>query len=77
MKLLGAIRCLFRPAHAPLVKNRLGGWRCATCGVAGADLDELGYFGDGYVRPIRKLYSRERGGQLTQTSSWTETRRGW
>jgi hypothetical protein len=36
----------------------------------------MGYLGCGYVTPIRKIFSRDRG-ELTRTAAWEPTRRGW
>jgi len=53
------LRCLFRTHHRP-ARHPLGGFRCADCGAVGADLNEMGFEGMGYVSPSRRLFSRER-----------------
>ena len=58
--------CFWRRHHVP-IRHPLGGFRCSACGAAGADLSQMGF--DGYVSPMRLLYSREYG-QVTRTSSW-------
>jgi hypothetical protein len=65
--LLNWLRCLWRRRHVP-TRQFLGGFRCAVCGLAGADLGEMG-FGAGYVAPLRVMFSREHG-QLTRSSGW-------
>lgn len=57
--MLARLRCLIRTHHRP-VRHLLGGFRCTDCGAVGADLDEMGFPGMGYVSPTRKLFSRER-----------------
>jgi hypothetical protein len=47
------------------MRQALGGFRCAVCGLAGADLGAMGF--DGYVAPMRLTYAREHG-QLTRSS---------
>ena len=56
--MLARIRCYLRTRHEP-VRHPLGGFRCADCGAAGADLAEMGFEGEGYVSPLRILFSRE------------------
>ena len=51
------------------MRHILGGFRCALCGVAGADLEAMGF--DGYVGPLRVTYTREHG-QLTRSSNWKD-----
>jgi hypothetical protein len=60
------LRCFWRRQHEPM-RHILGGFRCALCGAAGADLSEMGYHG--YVAPMRVTYVREHG-QLTRSSNW-------
>ena len=69
------IWCAFRRRHNP-VRHPLGGFRCLECGEAGADLDEMGFAGSGYVTPMRKVFSRDRG-ELTRTAEWEPSRKGW
>ena len=40
--MLGSLRCFFRNRHEP-VRHPLGGFRCAVCGTAGADLEDMGF----------------------------------
>ncbi len=56
------LRCLWRKRHDP-VRHPLGGFRCRSCGTAGADLDEMGFVGAGYV----KKRARE---SLAPTAPW-------
>lgn len=42
------VRCGLSGAHEA-VHHPLGGFRCARCGKSGADLDDLGFEGEGYV----------------------------
>jgi hypothetical protein len=51
------------------MRHILGGFRCAVCGVAGADLDAMGFVGGGYVGPMRLTYSREQR-TVTRSSTW-------
>jgi hypothetical protein len=62
--MLSRLRCFWRQRHDPL-RQFLGGFRCAVCGVVGADLGAMGF--DGYVAPVRRTYSRERG-EITRSS---------
>ena len=57
--MLARLRCLIRTHHRP-ARHPLGGFRCTDCGAVGADLDEMGFEGMGYVSPSRRLFSRER-----------------
>lgn len=65
--MLAWLRCFMRDQHVP-VRHPLGGFRCAECGVAGADLDDMGF--DGWVAPVRRTFERGREGGVTQTSAW-------
>jgi hypothetical protein len=67
------IRCLVRRHHEP-VRHVLGGFRCSDCGAVGADLDEMGFEGEGYVPPLRRIFSRENG-EYTRVASWDTGRR--
>ena len=66
--MLGSLRCFFRNRHEP-ARHPLGGFRCTVCGTAGADLEEMGFEGGGYVAPVRRLYERDRE-QVGHTRSW-------
>jgi hypothetical protein len=68
VKVLNWLRCFWRRQHEPM-RHFLGGFRCAVCGLAGADLEAMGFDGNGYVGPMRLTYSRENG-QITRSSSW-------
>jgi hypothetical protein len=61
---LGAMRCLREGNHDP-VPHVLGGFRCARCGLPGADLSDFDMAGgvptDGYVGTHQVLYDREHG----------------
>ena len=67
--MLNWLRCFWRRHHVP-VRQPVGGFRCAACGAAGADLSDMGF--EGYVAPMRVVYSRQHGA-LTRTSSWSDT----
>lgn len=54
--------------HDPL-RQPLGGMRCRDCGKAGADLDDMGFTGEGYVPPTRRTYDRD-AGAFNRTSHW-------
>jgi hypothetical protein len=60
--------CRMRGHHSA-ARHPLGGFRCKDCGAVGEDLNEMGFTGDGYVPPMRRIYSREHG-TVTRTSSW-------
>jgi len=62
--MLSWLRCFWRRRHEPM-RHFLGGFRCAVCGLVGADLGVMGF--DGYVSPMRLTYSREHG-QITRSS---------
>ncbi len=51
--------CLLRQNHNA-VRHPLGGFKCSDCGTVGVDLDEMDAHGAGYVKPVRKLFSREK-----------------
>ncbi len=66
--MLAWMRCRMRGHHSA-VRYPLGGFRCKDCGAVGANLDEMGFEDNGYVSPMRRLFSRENG-TFTRTSSW-------
>jgi hypothetical protein len=70
-----AIRCFIRGQHVPK-RHPLGGFTCLECLAPGRDLDEMGFLGNGYVLPMRKVFSRERH-EVTQTQEWEAGKRGW
>jgi hypothetical protein len=57
--MLARLRCLFRGSHRPR-RHPLGGFRCLECGVAGADLAEMGFAGSAWVAPVRLKFDRPR-----------------
>jgi len=57
--------CWLRDRHNP-VRHPLGGFRCADCGRAGLDLEEMGFDGGAYVATVRRTFSREHGGSVTR-----------
>jgi len=69
--MIAKMRCYFSGRHEPL-RHPLGGFRCAVCGKAGADLHDMGY--DGYVSLMRTLFSRDPAAETTRTSSWEPQR---
>lgn len=68
-------RCFIRNHHNP-VRHPLGGFKCADCGEAGADLEQMGFADSGYVLPVRRIFSRDKG-EFTRTASWEPSGRGW
>jgi hypothetical protein len=56
--MLSWLRCFWRQRHEPM-RHFLGGFRCAVCGLVGADLGVMGF--DGYVRAVRVTYARQHG----------------
>jgi hypothetical protein len=72
--MLAWFKCLLRNQHNP-VRHPLGGFRCADCGSVGADLDEMGFEGDGYVSPLR--HSFRRNPEERTAGGWRPTRGGW
>ena len=66
--MLAFLRCLWRRHHTP-VRHYLGGFRCGVCGLAGADLEAMGFADGGYVRPLRIIYGRGRDEGVTR-SDW-------
>ena len=74
--LSGVVRCAARGACRP-VRHPLGPFRCADCGTAGADLDEMpGYSGQGYVASTRRVMDSDRRAS-GRTTEWTPSlRRG-
>ena len=69
------LRCFVRNRHNP-VRHPLGGFKCADCGEAGADLEQMGFADSGYVLPVRRLFSRDNR-EFTRTASWEPSGRGW
>jgi hypothetical protein len=61
-------RCLVRRHHEPS-RHPLGGFKCLTCGAVGTSLDEMGFEGEGYVAPMRRVFSRQHG-EYTRVASW-------
>lgn len=57
-------------AHDP-VRQSLGGFRCRSCGKAGESLDDFGFEGGGYVRPVRKTFDRTHE-SVIRTSGWPD-----
>ncbi len=73
---LGWVRCeVFRGHHAPR-RHHLGGQRCVECGLAGADMTELGFEDGGYVVGPRRVYDRDRRA-FVRTSEWSPGKSGW
>jgi hypothetical protein len=56
------IRCMIRDRHMP-TRYFLGGFKCTECGAVGADLDDMGYRGEGYVSVVRR--GADRSGLLS------------
>jgi hypothetical protein len=55
--MLAWLHCLFRGYHAP-ERQIIGGFRCAECGRAGADLGEMGFENFGYAPVLRRAIAR-------------------
>jgi hypothetical protein len=55
---IARLLCLWRGQHQDYKRHPLGGFKC-SCGVAGLSLDEMGFFGQGYVRLDRRTFSRD------------------
>jgi hypothetical protein len=72
---LRSIRCYFRGHHNP-VRHPLGGFKCADCGEAGADLSKMGFTDGGYVSGVRRVFQRTDGG-TTRTTAFTPGPKGW
>lgn len=73
--MIATLRCLLRGHHDPK-RYPLGGFVCRGCNFAGADLEDMGYLGAGWVAPLRKVFSREHH-EVSRTRDWEPTRRGW
>lgn len=56
-KMLAWLNCLFRGFHVP-ERQFVGGFRCAECGRAGADLAEMGFENFGYAPSLRRAMVR-------------------
>lgn len=67
--MLGWLRCLFRRQHVP-VRGRLGGFRCAVCGLAGADLEAMGYPDSAYVSLKAVIGHKDHAGRYSITKEW-------
>lgn len=68
-----AARCYLRGQHKP--RRVFLGLRCADCGAAGADYDEMLGVGAGWVSPTRKVFDRTTG-TVTRTSHFDPSMRG-
>jgi hypothetical protein len=66
--MLAWLRCLVRRYHRPR-RYPLGGFRCVECGAAGADLDEMGFTGSGWVAPTRRTFDRKHAA-VTVSAGW-------
>lgn len=77
------LRCKLAGQHRP-ARDRIS-WYCACCRMRAPDLDYFGYFGNGYVSPLRRVYVRDvrnvdakRRSSVTRTDAWEPTAtRGW
>ena len=50
--------CVLRGRHNPS-RHPLGGFRCLDCGRAGADLEDMGFQGQAYLRQSRRALARD------------------
>jgi hypothetical protein len=66
--MLAWLRCLVRQHHQPR-RHPLGGFRCVECGAAGADLEQMGFVGSGWVAPMRRTFDRKHA-EFTRASGW-------
>lgn len=64
------LRCFRRGRHEPR-RHPLGPHVCHDCGAAGADLDEMGFQGGGYVGTDRRTYERHNGAVTRE--AWEHT----
>ena len=55
--MLAWLNCLFRGFHVQ-ERQFVGGFRCAECGRAGADLEEMGFENFGYAPALRRAMVR-------------------
>lgn len=69
------ILCYYRGRHTA-TRHPLGGFKCSDCDKAGYDLDDMGFTGGGYVRPLRRVFERNEGGGSSMTSEWERSRKG-
>ena len=56
--MLAWLHCLLRGHHDPVRQPVVGGFRCADCGHAGADLVEMGFENLGYAPALRRSLAR-------------------
>ena len=62
--MLAWIRCMLRDRHNP-ARYYLGGFKCTECGAVGADLDDMGYRGEGYVSVVSSArLGQDRSGRM-------------
>lgn len=55
--MIARLRCILRQHHQPR-RQPMGGFRCAECGAAGADLEEMGFAESAWVAPMRRSFDR-------------------
>lgn len=68
--MLSSIIC-FMTRHDPERAGALGGWRCTRCNKAGASLDDYeGFYGQGYVSPMRPRFQRANGNRPQSISRY-------
>jgi hypothetical protein len=66
--MLAWLKCFLRRRHDP-VRHPLGGFKCAECGAAGADLEAMGFENGGWVPPIRRTFDRKHS-VITISDGW-------
>ena len=66
--MLAWLRCMIRDRHMP-TRYFLGGFKCTECGAVGADLDDMGFRGEGYVSSGHRSSGRS-GLISSSTGSW-------
>jgi hypothetical protein len=62
------LRCFVRQHHSPR-RHPLGGFRCEDCGMAGADLEDMGFVDAGWIGPLSRTYDRKHG-EYTRNTAW-------
>lgn len=73
--LLAWLRCWWRGWHDPK-KVLPDGQRCRDCGLPGADMEDMGFVGGGYVPPVRRVFDRDER-SFSRTSAWERGPNGW
>ena len=67
--MIARLICLWRGRHRSYKRQPIGGFRCTDCNLAGDSLDDMGYYGHGYVSVDRPVFTRELSRQEAQERS--------